>query len=330
MPDFRTRLETFLGRRGESQAFEQLTPDASTREYFRIPWRGSTAVACVYPEDTKAEQISAYTDVTALLRSVELPVAEIYDVDAGAGVVIQEDLGGRLLREELIAVGPTRHDELIDEAIGLIARIQAATTVAFERNSVASRLRFDREKLLWEHGFFVDNYFGELKGIRLPDARRSDLFSEFELLCRELESRASVLCHRDFHGANLMIDSSGNIRIIDHQDARIGTPSYDLVSLLLDRVMTPPPEEWLAAKRALLVDRRLAVGLPTLVTDEFSREFSLQTIQRGLKAVGTFSFQTAVKGRASYREFIGPALSIVAEAASRLGGFNEIEALTER
>ena len=29
-----------------------------------------------------------------------------------------------------------------------------------------------------------------------------------------------------------MIDSSGNFRIIDHQDARIGAASYDLVSLL--------------------------------------------------------------------------------------------------
>ena len=98
MPDFRTRLETFLDRRGESQALEQLTPDASTREYFRIPWRGSTAVACVYPEDTKGEQISSYTDVTALLRSVELPVAEIYEVDDGAGVVIQESIHARSQR----------------------------------------------------------------------------------------------------------------------------------------------------------------------------------------------------------------------------------------
>ena len=329
MPDFRTRLETFLEGRGESTASEQLTPDASTREYYRIGWSGRPAVACVYPEETKDEQIAAYMDVTALFRSVDLPVAEIYDVDIDRGVVVQEDLGGRLLREELIAAGPARRDELIDETIGLIARIQAATPVAFERNSVASRLRFDREKLLWELTFFVDNYFGELKETPLDDTRRSDLFAEFEVLCEELENRASVLCHRDFHTANLMIDKSDNIRIIDHQDARIGTTSYDLVSLLLDRVMESPAAEWLAAKQKLLIDRRLELGLAPLDTEELSREFSLQTMQRGLKAVGTFSFQTAVKGRASYGEFIEPAVSIVAEAASRLKGFSEIEALKE-
>jgi aminoglycoside/choline kinase family phosphotransferase len=40
----------------------------------------------------------------------------------------------------------------------------------------------------------------------------------------------------DFHAANLMIDERGDLRIIDHQDASMGSPAYDLVSLLLDRV----------------------------------------------------------------------------------------------
>jgi hypothetical protein len=34
-----------------------LTPDASTREYFRIPWQKGTAVAAVYPEPFDARFI---------------------------------------------------------------------------------------------------------------------------------------------------------------------------------------------------------------------------------------------------------------------------------
>ena len=41
-----------------------------------------------------------------------------------------------------------------------------------------------------------------------------------------------VLCHRDFHSFNLIIDPRRRFRIIDHQDARMGPASYDLVSLL--------------------------------------------------------------------------------------------------
>ena len=46
------------------------------------------------------------------------------------------------------------------------------------------------------------------------------------------------------------------------------------------------------------------------------------TIQRGLKATGTFSYQTAVCGRgATYEQFIQPTLEIVLQAAEWLERF---------
>ena len=46
------------------------------------------------------------------------------------------------------------------------------------------------------------------------------------------------------------------------------------------------------------------------------------TIQRGLKATGTFSYQTAVCGRAvAYERFIQPTLQIVLQAAEWLERF---------
>ena len=46
------------------------------------------------------------------------------------------------------------------------------------------------------------------------------------------------------------------------------------------------------------------------------------TIQRGLKAIGTFSYQTAVAGRAPfYEHFIQPTLVIVQQAADWLDRF---------
>ena len=54
-------------------------------------------------------------------------------------------------------------------------------------------------------------------------------------MAAELAAVPRVLCHRDFHAANLMVDSKNHLRVIDHQDARMGPASYDLVSFLLDR-----------------------------------------------------------------------------------------------
>jgi len=323
MTDFKDRLADFLLRKGEPAGVEQLTPDASTREYFRISWNGTSAIACVYPEPFIAEEQS-YLDVTALFASAGLPVAKIYDFDELLGIIVQEDLGDTILRHVLERVESGKRDAMIDDAIGLIARIQLATDRAFDVNSIASRLKFDVEKLLWELNFFREHYFVTLRGRELSDDDSRALDEEFLDLCHELEARASVLCHRDFHAANLMVDSAGNLRIIDHQDARIGAASYDLVSLLLDRVTEAPASEWLAAKRRLLIERRVDLGLPRLDEIDLAYEFQLQTIQRCLKATGTFSFQSVNRGKTYFVPFIRPTLQIVLEAAESLVRFPEL------
>jgi hypothetical protein len=71
-----------------------------------------------------------------------------------------------------------------------------------------------------------------------------------------------------------------------------------------------------------LLEERRVLGLDALDPDEVAQEFRLMTIQRGLKAIGTFSYQTAVCGRgATYQQFIQPTLCIVLQAADWLDRF---------
>jgi aminoglycoside/choline kinase family phosphotransferase len=281
MSDFRLRLEQFLESRGESKQIEQLTPDASTREYFRIGWRGGSAIACIYPEPFVAAEQS-YLDVTRLFVAADLPVASVLDFDESIGAIVIEDLGDRILRDEMNETTAERREELIEQAIDLIPRIQAATQTAFDTGSIASRIKFDAEKLNWELDFFKTHYFTTLKKEPLAHETDSSLTKEFDEISLELKSKATVLCHRDFHAANLMLDQHGELRIIDHQDARMGSPTYDLVSLLLDRVDEPPSVEWLASKRKRFLARRESLGLAPIDETVFTEEFRLQTIQRCL------------------------------------------------
>ena len=329
MSDFRERLEKFLASRNQSLSIEQLTPDASTRDYFRVRCDGRSAIACVYPEPFLAGE-QTYLDVTRLLLSNGIPVAEVIAYDEELGIIIQEDLGDTILRDVLTASTESQRDELINDAIRLIARIQAATNNAFETGSIASKLKFDTEKLMWELDFFRTHYFETLRKQPLPEVEKAGLNAEFLELSRELESRASVLCHRDFHAANLMIDSYGRMRIIDHQDARIGSPAYDLVSLLLDRITELPTADWLAEKRSLLSSERASLGLAALDETDFAYEFRLQTIQRCLKACGTFSFQAANRGKTHFLPFIMPMFRIVLRAAENLERFPVMRSILMR
>ena len=163
-------------------------------------------------------------------------------------------------------------------------------------------------------------------------AEAAELKAELNDISAELSAAPRVLCHRDFHTANLMLDSKDQLRVVDHQDARMGPASYDLVSFLLDRQPAPPSLAELRAYRLHLLEERRLQGLEPLDPDDFAREFRLMTIQRGLKAVGTFSYQTAINGRgAFYEHFIEPTFLIVVQAAEWLERFPTLrKVITER
>ena len=316
------RLQNFLQKNNQKSEIETLTPDASTREYFRINFNRQPAIACVYGESFRAVEHN-YLDVTALFRASRLPVAEVYKFDEELGVIIQEDFGDTILRDVLMQ--SKDKEKLINESISLIAKIQAATPKAFELNSKASRLKFDEEKLLWELNFFKIHYFETLRKTKLPPDDDAALNIEFIELAAELAARAAVLCHRDFHAANLMIDSNNRLRIIDHQDARIGTASYDLVSLLLDRILDAPAPIWLDEKKRYFLSERQKLGLETTDFEKFAYEFELQTIQRCSKAIGTFSFQSINRGKTYFVQYIKPMIRIVLQASKNINRFPNLQ-----
>ncbi len=325
MSDLEQRLQEFLKQNDQTPVISQLTPDASTREYFRVRWNENPAIACVYPfNELCIGQFEACLDVTSLFLSADLPVAKIFASDAEKRIIIHEDFGNTILRDVLENSDAATRENYLEAAIRLIARIQAATPKAFERNSIASHLKFDFEKLSWELDFFTTHYFTTLQKNPLTETDSKLLKTELDEVSRELEGMAKVLAHRDFHAANLLLQN-GDLKIIDHQDARIGAASYDLVSLLLDRVTTLPTPEWLAEKRRFFLAEREKLGLEKISEEDFAHEFRLQTIQRCLKAIGTFSFQSATRGKTYFIPFIKPMFEIVLRAAENLKRFPNLQ-----
>lgn len=319
------RLQNFLQKNDQPENIEQLTPDASTREFFRLEWKEDSAVACIYPE--KFGEDLPQIDVTNLFLAAKLSVAEIFEVDYENGIVLHEDFGNAILRDVLGFADSSTKEDLLNSAISMIAKIQHSTPIAFERNSISSKLKFDEEKLAWELDFFKLHYFSSLKNSPLPPQLGEAITGEFIELSKELEQYATVLTHRDFHAANLMVDDEGNLRIIDHQDARLGSVAYDLVSLLLDRITELPSQEWLTSKKNYLLAEREKLGLDKLEHEKFDHEFELMTVQRCLKAIGTFSNQAGNLGKDHFVEYIDPMFAVVLDACKRLQKFPNLQAI---
>ncbi|NOT58993.1 MAG: phosphotransferase, partial [Acidobacteria bacterium] len=298
-----------------------LTPDASTRKYYRIANRSRTEesyIVSLYPAPFNPHD-NTFINVTDLLRQAHLPVPQILAVAGTEGIILQEDLGDYSLAKwtsEALARGDQAGaDEMLRQAIELIARIQAATQLANDLGSVASKLAFDEDKLGWELNFFFDHFFGSYLKLHLTSAQEFAIKADLQAVAIELANRPRVLTHRDYHAMNLMVDRFGRLRVIDHQDARMGPATYDLVPLLVERRLQPADEAWVEDWQLCFLRERAKLGLPKIDLVDLRYEFNLMTIQRLLKAIGTFSYQTGVAGRGEYYEkYINPAIATVLRA----------------
>jgi hypothetical protein len=317
----------------EEVRFQALTPDASTRKYYRV-FSGAdpaeTFIISLYPAPFNAHD-NSFVDVSRLFERAGLPVPRIIDVADTDGIILQEDLGDVSLAQWLGDAGErgdTKDVEtMLRQAIELIARIQATTDLACEMDSVSCHLAFDEDKLSWELNYFFDHFFGSLKQKQFAPEEADAIKLDLQDVAAELAARPRVLTHRDYHGMNLMVDRQGDLRIIDHQDARMGPATYDLVPLLVERRSQPACEAWVQEHQNYFLSARAKLGLPEIEPEELQYEFHLMTVQRQLKAIGTFSYQTAVVGRGEfYEKYIAPSIATVLRAMSK-NGMKEYPAL---
>jgi len=127
-----------------------------------------------------------------------------------------------------------------------------------------------------------------------------------------------VLCHRDYHSRNLMLHE-GRLHWIDFQDARMGPAAYDLASLLRDAYVDVPSE--LRDEMAEEFRQKAVPGEPREV---FRRRFDLTSVQRNLKALGTFGYMATVRSNPVYLPYIPRTL---AHARRNLSRYPQLERL---
>jgi aminoglycoside/choline kinase family phosphotransferase len=94
--------------------------------------------------------------------------------------------------------------------------------------------------------------------------------------------------------------------IIDFQDARMGPDTYDLVSLLRDSYVDLP-EQTVSDLIAYFLALK---GMPGEDLD-FRRRFDVMALQRNLKALGTFGYQTTARRNPVYIQYIPRTLRYV-------------------
>jgi N-acetylmuramate 1-kinase len=274
-----------------------LTGDASDRKYVRIlPAEGLSIVLSLHAGPIDFSRLP-FANVAELLRQVPLPSPAILGHSNELGVIALQDLGDVTLQAHLGASSPTEHAALYRQAVGLIELLQRRGLDLESPRFLPYGVAFDVEKLTWELEFFVRHFLEGYRGVVLSSAERSALSEEWSAIVQELASEPKVLCHRDYHSRNLMLHE-GQLYVIDFQDARLGPDTYDLASLLRDSYvdLTHPEVDDLIAYFLALK------GRPD--DGNFRRRFDLMALQRNLKALGTFGYQTTTRRNPVYIQYV--------------------------
>ena len=304
------RIARYLEENGLASAVTQVVPlsgDASDRRYFRVVRPGRASVVLALHAGPIELATLPFANVGRLLQRLQLPVPAILGHSDALGILALDDLGDTTLQASLGAATAPERTARYREAVGLIHALQRRAAEVEPDGYLPYRLAFDVEKLTWELEFFRQQFLEKFRGAALSAPQRAALSEEFLSVAAELSEEPRVLCHRDYHSRNLMLHD-GSLFMIDYQDARMGPDTYDLASLLRDSYVELPHDEM---TRLIACFLELG-GVPARTSpEEFRRRFDLMAIQRNLKALGTFGYQTVAKNNPVYRESMPRTLGYV-------------------
>ena len=235
-----------------------------------------------------------------------LPIPAILDRAGDLGILLLEDLGDITLQAHLGAAPAAEHSRLYRYAVSLIEALQRRGAELASPAYPPYGVAFDVDKLLWELEFFTKHYVEAYRGATISAPDREALKGEWRRLAEELAGEPRVLCHRDYHSRNLMLHQ-GELYIIDFQDARMGPDTYDLVSLLRDSYVDlseATVDELIAYFIALKRPQGGDAIAHRAWEQDFRRRFDVMALQRNLKALGTFGYQTSTRRNPVYIQYI--------------------------
>jgi tRNA threonylcarbamoyl adenosine modification protein YjeE len=281
----------FIERAGWQAAIvRHLKGDASTRRYARLALPDRTALLMDAPRQPDgppirdgrpysriahlAEDVVPYVAISGGLRGLGLSAPRILAQDLGRGLLLIEDLGDRVFGDE-VKRGASQYD---------LWRAAVDTLLTLRRTPLPHVLPV-----------------GDGTSYALPSFDREALGIETELL---VDWYVPVL--RDYHSPNLIWiperEGVARVGIIDFQDALIGHPAYDLVSLLQDARLDV--DEKLEAE---LYDHYVArARKDDPAFDEVSFAFAYRALgaQRNTKILGIFTRLAHRDGKPAYLQHI--------------------------
>jgi hypothetical protein len=323
------RIETilnFLARLDpwRTSRLSYLQGDASARAYARLDTGGDQAILMDWPRQPDgppirngmpysriahlAEGVAAFCDVAELLLSKGYSAPRILAEDREAGLLVIEDLGNRVFGVEIAAGAPMlpMWRDGVDVLVAMRELIGISQFSCRDGHSYAFPI-YDAQALGIEVELLLDWYWPMASGSAAPEAARETFLALWAPLFAEVLAGPYMPALRDYHSPNLIWLPERNpkkaaVGLIDFQDAVLGHPAYDLVSLLQDARLDVPEDI-----ETELLDhyiREAASREPGLDAEGFKSAYAILGAQRNMKILGIFARLNTRDGKPAYLKHI--------------------------
>lgn len=287
-----------------------LSPDGSDRHFFKVQWKGKSALAIEpAPGDIGTSETYSYVAIGNHLARVGIPVPKIYDFNRDTGIIVVEYLGNRHLQTEILALISqskwSQVKELYWQALSLLAKMQVWGCRGFNRKWCYDSEYYDSKLAREREAFyFLQSFVEDL----MDHSKTPELEDELTSLALQVDliDGKEYFLHRDFQSRNILVHN-GALRIIDFQGGRLGPPGYDVAALLLDPYVALPETVWSELLQFYLNELdALNIDLDKTM---FEKEFYLLALLRTMQALGAYSYLCLKKGKVFFKPYISPALS---------------------
>lgn len=277
-------LDGFLGSLGWGDAAVlPVAGDASFRRYFRAS-RADGRQAIIMDAPPPHEDPKPFIDIAEYLNQLGFRAPAIWGQDLERGLVLIEDFGDVQMRQHLDA---QPEDE------GQVYRSAIDTLVRLAQKPPAPLPPYDMEAYLREVKLLSEWYMPAMD-IPVDEASYAGIWQQSLGVVEMPQTKVTVL--RDYHSENIMLLDNGGQGIIDFQDALVGHPAYDLVSLLQDARRDVSPQ---LEAEMMSYYRKQADPQPG-----FDLHYALLGAQRNTKIIGIFTRLWKRDGKARYLDFL--------------------------
>ena len=299
--------------------------DASFRKYYRILNKKDKKIIVVSKKE-KYKNLLVYSAINDYLRKNKILTPITFSKNFSKGILYVEDFGDLTYHKVLLKKKNKlpEYKKIVDLLIK-IQKIKPKKKIRLLKNKNFYFKRYSEKYLNKESNLFFDWYLPLVLEKKIFFTLRKKLKKILSNLYKKIYFSNKFFVHRDFHVSNLM-KVKKNIGVIDTQDAIIGNPAYDLVSLVDDvRIKTNTKLKNKIIKYYL----NIASKKYSLDREKFMNDFNILSIQRNLKIIGIFSRLYKRDKKEKYLKLIPYAWKLL-ELRLKSKNFKEIKLILDK